>query len=49
MSSTTPYTAVGVGAKLFSPIQPVANGTSESQKSRCMLAQRTPPVTRSVR
>ena len=44
MSSTTPYSAVGAEAKWFSPIQPVTNGTSESQKSRCRLAHRTPPL-----
>ena len=48
MSKTAPYTAVGVEAKPPSPIRPAANGTSESQNSRCMLAHNTPPVTRSV-
>ena len=32
-------------AKWFSPIQPVTNGTSDSQNSRCRLAHRTPPLT----
>ena len=31
----------------FSPIQAVVNGTSDSQNSRCRLAHRIPPVTRS--
>ena len=41
-------TAVGSGAKWFSPIQPVANGTSDSQNSRCRFAQRILPFTRST-
>ena len=31
-------------AKWFSPIQPVTNGTSDSQNSRCRLAHRIAPV-----
>ena len=33
-------------AKWFSPIQPVVKGNSESQNSRCRLAQSMPPLTR---
>ena len=36
----------GKPAMSFSPIQPVANGISDSQNSRCMLAQRIAPFTR---
>ena len=32
-------------AKWFSPIQPVANGKSESQNRKCKFAQRTAPET----
>ena len=32
--------------KWFSPIQAVANGTSDSQNSRCRFAHRTPPLIR---
>ena len=47
-SKMTPYTAVGIEAKWFSPTHPVANGMSESQKSRCRFAQRIFPLTRVV-
>ena len=44
ISNPTPYTAVGTGAKWFSPIQPVAKGINESQNSRCMLAHSIMPL-----
>src|SRR5947209_6727764 len=34
--------------EVVSPIQPVTNGTSESQNSRCMFAHRIFPLMRSV-
>src|SRR6266702_2025594 len=46
--STAPYAAVGSGAKWFSPIHPVANGTSESQKRRCRFAHRILALTPSL-
>ena len=42
---TKPYAATVIGAKWFSSIQPVVNGMSESQKSRCMFAHNTSPLT----
>ena len=45
-SRFAPYRADGAAAKWFSPIQPVANGTSDSQNNRCRLAHRIGPVTR---
>jgi hypothetical protein len=42
---TTPYNADGAAAKWFSPIQPVANGTRDSQNKRCRFAQSIDPVT----
>ena len=48
MKSTTPYAAVGSSAKSFSPIQPVKNGKSDSQNSKCRLAHSTAPFTRCV-
>lgn len=33
------------GGEVGGPIQAVTKGTSDSQKSRCRLAQRTPPLT----
>ena len=47
-SRTTPYSAVGTGANSFSPIQPVTNGVSDSQKSRCRFAHSTAPSIRVV-
>jgi hypothetical protein len=44
MSSTNPYAAAGNVVKWFSPIQPVVNGMSESQKSRCRFAHSIEPV-----
>ena len=35
-------------ANSFSPIQPVTNGVSDSQNSRCRLAQSTAPLIRGV-
>ena len=40
--------AYGSGAKQFSPIHPVMNGMSESQKRRCRFAHNTLPLTRST-
>ena len=36
---------IGSGAKWFSPIQPVTNGTSDSQNRRCRFAQSIEPST----
>ena len=47
-SSTHPYTAVGTDANSFSPIQAVANGTSDSQNSRCVFAHMIRPLIRST-
>ena len=46
--STAPYSAVGRGAKWFSPIQPVMNGVSDSQNRRCRFAHITLPLIRSA-
>jgi len=46
INSTTPYKAVGAGAKWFSPIHPVANGISDNQNSRCEFAHMMEPCTR---
>src|SRR6266704_1989822 len=45
ISSATPYTAVVIGAKWFSPIQPVANGMSEIQNNRCIFVHSITPST----
>src|SRR3954471_19535497 len=42
---TMPYAAIGSDANWVSPIHDVTNGTSESQNSRSMFAQRTRPLT----
>ena len=42
---TEPKTAVGTGAEWFSPIQPVTNGKSDSQKRRWRFAQSVRPWT----
>ncbi len=36
-----PYRMAGHLSKLFSPIQPEAKGTRESQNNKCMLAHKT--------
>src|SRR5678809_1527025 len=45
INKTAPYSADGIEAKWFSPIQPVAKGKSESQKRKCKFAQSTAPET----
>ena len=47
-SCTMPYEATGAVARSASAIHAVANGTSDSQNSRCMFAQSTAPLMRST-